>query len=336
MARDYYEVLGVKRGVSDKALKAAYRKLARKCHPDVNPGDSSAEQRFKEIQQAYGVLSDPKQREIYDQVGHEAFVSGAQSVGGPGGQQVDFGDFADMFGGRGRQGPGGFSYTYTPGGTGPGGFSGVNELFEQLFKQGHGQSQNWEGSPFSGTQRSTVRRKGAARHHVVTITFEEAYHGKELTLTDRQGERIKVRIPAGVSNGGKVRIAGRGEPGISGGPPGDLLITVTVPDHPYFERREDNIYLNVPVTFVEAALSATIEVPTMTGRVQMKIPAGTQSGREFRLRGKGFPHLRGHGRGDQIVHVEIVVPQQLDMRSRDLLREFAEHNPADPRVGRWR
>jgi len=170
----------------------------------------------------------------------------------------------------------------------------------------------------------------------VSISFEESFSGKELTISDSRGERLKVKIPAGISSGGKVRVAGHGEPGVNGGPPGDLLLIVTVQDHPYFQRRGDNVHLTAPVTFSEAALSTTIEVPTLEGKVQMKIPAGTQSGQEFRLRGKGFSRKGGRGRGDQLVHVEIVVPRRIDMRSRDLLREFAERNPGNPRVGRWK
>ena len=330
MAKDFYDILGVRRDAKPGLIKKAYRKLARKYHPDVNPDDPAAETKFKEIQQAYAVLNDPKQREIYDQVGHEAFVSGAASGPGPG-QQVDFGDLRDIFG-RGRpDGGASGTHTYTVGGDAE-----VGSLFEQLFQQGFGGAHSWQGSPFARGQRATVRQKGADRHLAVSISFEEAYRGKELTISGSTGnEKIKVRIPAGIDSGGKVRLAGKGEPGVNGGPPGDLLLIVTVQDHPFFKRRGDNVLLSVPVTYAEAALSATVEVPTMAGKVQMKIPAGTQSGQEFRLRGKGFPHLNGQGRGDQLVQIEIVVPREVDMRSRELLREFAELNPSNPRVGRW-
>ena len=327
MSRDFYDILGVKRDATVAELKKAYRKLARKYHPDVNPDHAKAESQFKEIQQAYDVLSDPKQREIYDQVGHEAFIHGGAASGPPPGGGADFSDFLR------HGGPGGTRVVI--GGEGvPGG---VQELFEQLFHQGFGGQESWEGAPFSSRQRRGVRQKGADRNHAVSITFEEAYRGKELTLQDnRMAERIKVKIPAGIDSGGKVRVAGRGEPGLSGGPPGDLLIHVTVQDHPFFERRGDNIHLEVPLTFPEAALSTTVEVPTMDGMVQLKIPAGTQSGQELRLRGKGFAHLSAPGRGDQIVHVKIVVPEHIDIRSRDLLREFAQLNQDNPRLGRWR
>jgi len=332
MARSFYELLGVDSTASEAELKKAYRKLARKCHPDVNPGDAAAAERFKEIQRAYNVLTDKQQREIYDQVGHEAYVAGARA--GPGGA-AGYSDMGDIFGGGFSRGPGGYTYTYT--GAGPGGMGqgGISDLFEQLFNQGHGSSRSWQGSPFANAQRASVRQRGPDRQHSVNITFEEAFHGKELTLKDRQGATVKVKIPAGIDSGGKVRVAGKGEPGLNGGPPGDLLIVVTVQDHPYFRRKGDNILLDVPVTVAEAALSATVEVPTLDGKVQLKVPAGTKGGSELRLRNRGFPRLNARGRGDQLVKIEIVMPQNLDMRSRELLRELARLNPDNPRVGKW-
>jgi DnaJ-class molecular chaperone len=333
MARDYYETLGVAQGATEAELKKAYRKLARKYHPDVNPGDKAAEARFKEIQHAYDVLTDPKQREVYDQVGHsgweQGYRNGGPAPGGPGGP--DMGDYFRQGGG-----PGGTTYTWTnvPGDEYQ--TSGqVNDLFEQLFNQGFGGSQSWQSSPFGRQGRARVRQKGGDKQHAASISFEDAYRGKELKLRDRQGKTFSVKIPAGIDSGGKVRVAGRGEEGLNGGPPGDLFIVVTVQDHPYFERRGDNIYLDVPVSFTEAALGATIEVPTMDGKVQMKVPPGTQGGAELRLRGKGFPHLQGLGRGDQFARIVIAVPQHLDVRSRELLRELEQLDPHNPRVGRW-
>ncbi len=356
--KTYYDILGVPKTASEAELKKAYRKLARKLHPDVNPGDKQAETKFKELQNAWEVLSDKGKRELYDAVGHQAYVNAggrgsaqdtAASYGpgpgagpaGAGGQRYQYvdqngnpidpsqvEDFMRNFGGAGGRG-GGF------GGAGAGGPD-MSSIFEQLFNQGYGTHQSWEDQPFAGRQRRNVRQKGADRQHHVVITFDEAYHGKELTLQRSGGEKIKVKIPPGVDNNHKVRVAGHGEPGVNGGPPGDLLLQVTVQEHPWFERRGDNVYLNLPVTFAEAALSATVEIPTLDGKVQLKIPAGTQSGRELRLRGKGFPHRGAAGRGDMLVRIEIVVPHDLDMRSRELLREFAELNPGNPRLDKWK
>jgi DnaJ-class molecular chaperone len=331
MARDYYDVLGVKKGASEAELKKAYRKLARKYHPDVNKSDKTAEEKFKEVQHAYDVLTDPKQREVYDQVGAEAWEKGYRNGPSPGGPEQGYGPEAGGF----NQGPGGYTYTWSGDPNAYQSNTQVNDLFEQLFNQGFGGSGSWQGSPFGGRARAQVRQKGADKQHAISISFEEAYRGKELTLRDRSGKTFKVRIPAGIDSGGKVRVAGRGDEGLNGGPPGDLLINVTVQDHRYFERRGDNIYLDVPVTFAEAALGANIEVPTMDGRVQVRVPAGTQGGTELRLRGKGFPHLKGAGRGDQFCRVAISVPKNIEPKARDLLREFDGLTQSNPRLGRW-
>jgi DnaJ-class molecular chaperone len=180
-----------------------------------------------------------------------------------------------------------------------------------------------------------VRQKGPDKQHAISISFDEAYRGKQLKLKGRDGQTFAVKIPAGVDSGVKVRVAGKGGEGLNGGPPGDLIVSVTVQDHPYFERRGDNIYLDVPVTFAEAALGAGIEVPTMDGRVQVRVPAGTQGGSELRLRGKGFPHSGALGRGDQFCRIAISVPTNLEPKARDLLRELDAQTQSNPRLGRW-
>lgn len=326
---DYYQTLGVAKGATEAELKKAYRKLARKFHPDVNK-ESGAEAKFKEIQTAYDVLSDPKARNVYDQVGHNAFVAGARDAySGWAAQQQQRGGGqpagGNPFGGY-AEGGGGVEYQTS---------GDLNEIFQQLFNQGFGGVGSWKGSPFGAQARRNVKQKGADKQHQVSISFEDAYNGKELTLRDKAGKTFKVKIPGGVDSGAKLRASGHGEEGINGGPAGDLILFIVVQDHPYFTRQGANIHLTVPISLSEAALGASIEIPTMSGRVQMKVPAGTQSGREFRLRGKGFPNGGLAARGDQLVRIEISVPQNLDVRSRELLREFAERNPHNPRLGLW-
>ncbi|MCH7896629.1 MAG: molecular chaperone DnaJ [candidate division NC10 bacterium] len=361
--RDYYEILGVPRNAPEREVKRAYRKLARKYHPDVNPRDREAEAKFKEVTEAYEVLSDPGKRQQYDQFGHQAFAS--ETAEGPGpGFGFDVGPFADFT----RRG-----------------FGGVADIFSDIFG----------GRPGA----TTALQKGADIHYSIDLNFEDAVRGlsTEITLQKHapcevcqgsgaapgsapqscpdcggsgqrqvsrgilsmrspcarcQGsgkvilrpcrscggrglvyrtERLKIKIPPGVDTGSRIRLAGKGEPGKDGGPPGDLYVTTRIHPHPVFERKGDNIYCAIPITITEAALGARVEVPTVDGMTTMTIPAGTSGGRVFRLREKGVPHLKGGGRGDHYVTVQVVVPQNLDDRSQQLLREFARMNPMDPR-----
>jgi molecular chaperone DnaJ len=359
--RDYYEVLSVPRNASDREIKRAYRRLARKYHPDVNPGDREAEAKFKEVTEAYEILSDPGKRRQYDQFGHQPFTSATAEGAGPG---FDFGPFAE-FGRR--------------------GFGGLGDLFSDIFG----------GRP----EATTAPRRGEDLHYSIDLDFADAIRGlsTEITLQKhapcegcrgsgaaagsapescpdcggsgrRQGsrgivgmasscprcqgrgkvvlrpcqgcggkgfvyrtERLKVKIPPGVDTGSRIRLAGKGEPGREGGPAGDLYVTTRVQAHPFFERKGDNLYCTIPITIAEATLGARVEVPTVDGMATMTIPPGTSSGRVFRLREKGVPHLKGSGRGDQYVAVKVVVPENLDHRSQQLLREFARLNPMDPR-----
>ncbi|MFQ5846877.1 MAG: molecular chaperone DnaJ [Candidatus Methylomirabilales bacterium] len=361
--RDYYEVLGVPRSASEREIKRTYRKLARKYHPDVNPGDAKAEARFKEITEAYEVLSHPAKRRQYDQFGHQPFASAASEGAGPG-FGFDFGPFT------------GFTRH---------GFGGMGDIFSDLFG----------GRPGAATDP----QKGEDLHYSIDLDFEDAIRGlsTEITLQKRstcevcrgsgaapgsapqscpdcggsghqqisrgilstispcprcrgsgkvvvkpcgtcggrgtvyRTERLKVKVPPGVDTGARIRLAGKGEPGLHGGPPGDLYVITRVHPHPFFERKGDNIYCAIPVTITEAALGARVEVPTVDGMATMAIPPGTSSGRVFRLREKGVPRLKGGGRGDQYVTVKVIVPQNLDDRSQQLLREFARLNPMDPR-----
>lgn len=295
--KDYYDILGVSREAGAGEIKKAYRKLARKYHPDVNVNSKEAEARFKEISEAYEVLSDPDKRKQYDLFGRNGGRSGFGSSGkhytsyGPG-----FEGFNVHFGG------GGGSF---------------QDIFEDLFQATRG-----------GRRAGPI--KGNDIQYTMEISFEDAVRG----LTTRIGlnnEKISVKIPPGVDNGSRVRIAGKGEPGMSGGPRGDLFIITKVRPHPYFERKGDNIYLEVPVTFAEAALGTKIRVPTVDGMIQLSIPPGTQSGQKLRIKGKGVPSLSGGGRGDQYVIVRIAVPKHLDERSEQLIRDLERLNPEDPR-----
>ncbi|MED4269811.1 molecular chaperone DnaJ [Geobacillus stearothermophilus] len=351
--RDYYEVLGVSKNATKDEIKKAYRKLSKQYHPDINKAPDAAE-KFKEIKEAYEVLSDDEKRARYDRFGHadpnEAFGGGGFRGGG-----FDFGGFS--------------------------GFGGFEDIFETFFG----------GGP---RRRASGPRKGADVEYMMTLTFEEAAFGKETEIevpreetcetchgsgakpgtspqpcsrcggsgqitseqatpfgriinrqtcptcggtgryipekcptcggTGRvkQRKKIHVKIPAGVDDGQQLRVAGQGEPGVNGGPPGDLYIIFRVEPHEFFERDGLDIYCEVPLSFAQAALGDEIEVPTLYGDVKLKIPAGTQTGTRFRLRGKGVPNVRGYGQGDQHVIVRVVTPTKLTEKQKQLLREF--------------
>ncbi len=308
--QDYYSVLGLRRNASDKEIKQAYRRLARQYHPDVNPGDTAAEQQFKEISEAYSVLSNPESRKKYDRFGHQAFATGFDSAFASGGGFTGgyTGNLKDFFGGRAS-------------------FEGLGSIFEEFWGGGRQRTQH---TPVSGQDLE----------HSVDISFEEAMRGTTtpVQVLRRAGglERLQVKIPPGVDTGSKVRVAGKGEPGRYSGPPGDLYIAIRVRPHAYFVRQDNDILCEVPVTLAEALLGAKIEVPTIDGKATMTLPAGTQNGRRFRLRGKGAPALQSGGRGDHYVTVHVVLPEKLDARSRELLEEFAARNPLQPRASmRW-
>lgn len=369
--KDYYKLLGVDKKASDKEIRDAYRKLARKYHPDANPGDKNSEEKFKEVSEAYEVLSNAEKRKQYDSGG---MFSGA---GGPG---PGFGP-----GGFGGTRPGSRSYTYSGD---IGDLGGLGDLFD-LF-----------GGMGAGAGRRREARKGRDLQTEVTISFEDALSGVTIPLTvtgktvcptckgsgakpgtlpktcpacggrgsvsQNQGpfafsrpcptcggrgtvieepcatcrgagavempRNIKVKIPAGINDGGKVRFKGKGEAATLGGTPGDLFVNVHVKPHKYFKRKNSSILLDLPITFPEAAMGTTVEIPTLDGKVKLKVPAGTSDGRKFRLRGKGAPKSKGKGHGDMIVTARIVVPKKMTAKEKELVKKLKELEKEDPRA----
>ncbi len=361
MEKDYYQILGVPRNASQAEIKKAYRKLARKYHPDLNPGDKTAEAKFKEIQEAYSVLSDPKKRAQYDQFGFVGNVPPGAEESSPfsGFEGFDFSDYG--------------SATF-------------RDIFEVFFGE-------------RATKRTAEPERGEDLHYTIKLGFEDAINGVQTKIrlnrlvscpscgglgfisssgsnrcptcggrgrtTVQRGfmrfssecptcggtgrmpgamcsfchgegriqssETINVRIPAGVDTGSKVRIAGKGNAGRRGGPPGDLYISIEVAPHSLFHREGNNIYIKVPITISEATLGAKIEVPTLTGKTTIRIPPGTKSGQKFRIRGLGVPIAGGRARGDQFVEVTIVPPPFQDQRVRELMKELERIAPENPR-----
>lgn len=356
---DYYRVLGINREASAEEIKKAYRKLARKYHPDVNPGDKHAEERFKKISEAYDVLSDPKKREVYDAYGSysDSFRPGA------GGRAPDV-DFAGFdFSGLGGSGFSDIFSQFFQGGARPsqpqrgedleyqvslGFFEALRGLQTRITysRRDTCQSCQGKGQSAEGRARECSLCKGSGRvtqmrgRMKFTATCSQCggsgRSGKECPACQGEGrvratENLEIKIPAGVQTGSRIRFAGKGDAGIQGAPPGDLYIVTTVGSHPFFERVGDNIYCRVPITLTEASLGAKIEVPTVDGRAVLKIPPGTQPGQKFRLRERGAPSLRTGTRGDQFVEVKVVLPKPADERSKEILRELARLNSEDPR-----
>jgi molecular chaperone DnaJ len=312
--KDFYQVLGVDKSVTPPDLKKAYRKLARKYHPDSNAGDPKAEGRFKEISEAYSVLSDEEQRREYDQI--RAMGSGARfTAAGPG--QGGFEDvFGSMFGGAAR-------------GRSRGGFEDLlGGMFGQAGTAGNGGGFGRTSGGFRGFGGPTPGRDVTA---AVTIDFTTATQGDTLTLSGGGGKPIAVRIPPGVVDGQKLKLKGKGEPSPDGGEAGDLVLTVNVSKHPVFERDGLNLKVNVPVTFAEAALGATVDVPTPEGPVSLKVPAGSEDGKLLRIRGRGAPKLSGGGKGDVLARLRISVPKKLSKAERDALEALQKASHENPR-----
>jgi curved DNA-binding protein len=297
--RDYYEVLGVPRGTGDEEIRSAYRKLAREYHPDVNK-DPAAEDRFKEVSEAYEVLRDPEKREKYDRLGANwkagEDVSGASGFGGGG------------FGGGGAQGFGDGD--------------GFSDFFESFFGGRRGGSPGFEG--FS--------MRGGDQEAPLEVTLEEAARGGKRRISLADGRDFEVNIPPGVRDGQKIRLAGQGGEGASGGPAGDLYLRVRIKRHRRFRREDDDLVVEIPVAPWEAALGSTVPVPTLDGGAKVKVPPGSSSGRRLRLKGEGMPGPGGR-KGDLYASVRIVVPKKLEKRERELFEELAAVSRFDPRQG---
>jgi molecular chaperone DnaJ len=310
--KDFYKVLGVDKGVSAADLKKTYRKLARQYHPDSNPGDAKAEAKFKEISEAYSVLNDPEQREEYDQI--RAMGSGARfSAPGTGAG----GGFDDVFSRFGQQRGGTTS--------GPAGFEDFFSMFDQ---GGGGFGSGRFGQTTGGYRGFGGPQRGADVTARTTIDFVTAAKGETITLQGEDNKPFKVKIPAGVSDGQKIRLRGRGRPSPDGGESGDIVVTVAVRPHPVFARDGLNLRLTVPVTFTEAALGATIEVPTLGGDpVRLRVAPGTPSGRVLRVKGRGIQTSKGTG--DLLAEVQVAVPAHLDDAAREALERFHELEPKE-------
>ncbi|MPV50532.1 DnaJ domain-containing protein [Pseudactinotalea sp. HY160] len=310
--KDFYASLGVPKDADDAAIKKAYRKLARQYHPDQNPGDEAAEAKFKEIGEAYAVLSDAEQRQQYDSLRAMA-GGGPRFASGPGGAA---GGFEDLFGGMFAGGAhGGSRMGYSTGGGVP-----IDDLLGGLFGGG--------GAPAGfGAQR------GADMAASTTLGFRAAVEGAQVALTMSGGRTLNVRIPAGVHDGQRIRLRGKGRPGSGGAPAGDLVVTVAVDPHPVFGIDGRNLTMTVPITFPEAVNGAKISVPTFSGEpVRLKVPAGTQSGTRLRVKGRGVQSAKGAG--DLIVTVEVAVPRKLGKDAARALADFeAAGDGTDPRVG---
>ncbi len=329
--KNYYDILGVRRDASEKEIKQAYRRLARKYHPDVNPGDKSAEAQFKEINAAYEVLSDKDSRQKYDKYGDKWQY--ADQFAETERQQAQY---------RGFSPGGGASYHFTDGDMGN-----LDSLFEELFG----------GARTRTFYRRPQPRGGQDLETPIEVTLEEVYHGTNRTVslqfeepcTSCQGsgriqnlpcsacrgagvvpkiKRLEVKIPPGVNNGSRVRIAGKGQPSYSGGASGDLYLVISVRTHPELERHGDNLHANIPVPLATAVLGGEVKVPTPKGKLALKIPPETQNGRVFRLTGQGMPHLGKSTQGDLLAKVNVVLPTKLSEKEKELFRQLSEIRPA--------
>ncbi len=320
--KDYYKTLGVTKNATKEDIKKAYRKLARQYHPDMNPGDKKSEDKFKEINEAYEVLSDQTKREKYDQFG-SSWQQYERSGGRP--EDFDWGQWTS------RQGGQPYTRTVTPeefqqmfGGMGgnAGGFGGFSDFFEALFG-------NLGGSAGSRTRSGRTSTKAQARgsdaEQVVEVSLEDAYRGASLNLQWEGGRKIEARIPPGVKTGSKIRLSGQGQPGFGGGQAGDLYLKVDVRQHPLFNREGDDLKVKVPVDLYTAVLGGKVSVPTLDRSVELTVPPGTSNGKTFRLRGLGMPHLKNpEERGNLYASVDIQLPTNLSPQEQELFEKLRD------------
>ena len=359
--RDYYEVLGVSKGASDDEIKKAYRKLAKKYHPDMNPGDKEAEAKFKEVNEAYSILSDSEKRARYDQFGH-AGVDPNYGAGGPGGGfggfdmgDIDLGDiFGSFFGG----GFGGFGGSTSSRRNGPQKGESLRASLTISFEEAAfgcekeinlNRTEECEACHGSGAEPGTTAETCPDCRGTGVVRVQQRTGGFAFSSTApcsrcrgtgkiihtpckacggsgsvKKTKRVTVSIPAGIDDGQAISLRGQGNAGKNGGPAGDLIVAVHVKPHPQFHRDGTTVLYEQPVTFYQAVMGAELEIPTIDGKVKYNLPAGTQTGTTFRLRGKGIPELRGRGRGDQYVTVRVQVPTSLNGEQKEALRAFAE------------
>ncbi len=330
--KDYYKILGVDKKASTDEIKKAYRKLAKIHHPDANKNNPAAEEKFKEIGEAYEVLKDPEKRSRYDQLGSnwKAYSrAGAGAQGWPGGAQWQQGSASYDFQGS------GFDFG-----------SGFSDFFEMFFGRGSDQRFADFSTDFSGqagakqNQRTSWRNrrtppKGQDVESKLSITLREAFLGTERTLKLQTPEgktrTIHVKIPKGIKNGGKIRVTGEGAKSPNGGVSGDLYLLVEIAPHHFFTRKENDLYCEIPVTLTEAVFGASIDIPTFSGKVSVKLPAGTQGGKTLRLKGKGMPFLKGADYGNLYAKIKIVIPEKLNEEQKRLLEDFSKKYKENPR-----
>ena len=347
--KDYYELLGISRNASEEEIKKVYRKLALQYHPDRNPGDKQAEEKFKEVSEAYQILSDAEKRAKYDQYGHAAFGEGGPFGGGfdfTAGFEDVFGDiFGEFFGGGARRGRGrGDDLRYNLSLKFEEAVSGVEK---KIKIPRHGPCETCRGS---GAKAGTAPQTCPTCRGRGQVSFQQGFFSVSRTCSQCQGQgtiikdpcascagsgrlrklhTLSVKIPAGVDTGSRLKLRGEGESAPAGGVPGDLYVVIQVEPHPIFVRENLDILCDVPISFAQATLGAEIDVPTLNGKVKMKIPAGTQSGKVFRMKGKGIADVQGYHQGDQHVRVSVETPTHLTPRQKELLKEFASAGGED-------